>query len=95
MTTLIIAKELLAKPVNVTYPDGKGNHQLTVSEVIDRFKEELPTWLDNFVNRLINTGQAVTNFGAVYSLEIEPEDPENEHYDYLDESGQLKSFDIQ
>jgi hypothetical protein len=68
MTTLILAKNILEKNVHVVYPDGKHTHDLSVSDVIDRFKNESPEWLDNFINRLINTGESITNFGAKYTL---------------------------
>jgi hypothetical protein len=68
MTTLILAKQILEKRVYVEYPDKKNSHELTVADVIDRFKEESEEWLDIFINRLINTGESFTNFGAKYML---------------------------
>ena len=68
MTTLILAKNILLKTVSVKYPDGKHPHELSISDVIDRFKDESEEWLDNFINRLINTGEATTRFGATYTL---------------------------
>lgn len=68
MTTLRIAREILENKVSVVYPDGKNGHELTVSKVIDRFKEEESWWLDRFLNNLINTGEATTAFGAKYKL---------------------------
>lgn len=68
MNTIRIAKEILDKQVNVTYPDGKNEHIITVRGILERFKDEDDLWLDNFINRLINTGESFTNFGGKYSL---------------------------
>lgn len=69
MTTLIIANEILQKKVSVTYSDGKGSHETTVQKVIEKFKSEEEWWLDKFLNNLINTGEAHSNFGGTYKLE--------------------------
>ena len=37
-------------------------------EDIERFKDEDDSWLDNFLNILINSGESFTNFGAKYTL---------------------------
>lgn len=68
MNTLRIAKEILDKQVNVIYPDGKNEHIITVRGIIERFKDEDDSWLDNFLNILINSGESFTNFGDKYTL---------------------------
>jgi hypothetical protein len=68
MTTLRIAKDILENKVSVTYPDGKGAHETTVSALIDKFRDEESWWLDNFLNTLINKGEAFTNAGGRYVL---------------------------
>jgi hypothetical protein len=58
-------KEILddSRIVEVTYPDGKGNHEATIAELKERFKEETPDWKGVFFGRLITYGSARSNFG--------------------------------
>jgi len=56
------------RKIRVTYPDGKGEHITTFAEIHEKFKDERPEWLQNFVSRLIMTGTAYTNFGGKYEL---------------------------
>lgn len=53
--------------LEVTYPDGKGNHETTIAQVNERFSEEAPEWRRHFFNEILNVGFAVTRFGVEYS----------------------------
>lgn len=54
--------------ISVTYPDEKNAHETTVGEVKERFKQEHPGWLANFLNEMEKNGFAYTNFGGKYEL---------------------------
>ncbi len=53
----------LTAKVSVTYPDGKGNHETTVSDLRARFMEESNEWRVTFFNDLVNKGIAHSRFG--------------------------------
>lgn len=55
---------LLCQRVNVTYPDNRGNHSISVRDLFDKFSDETFEWLDNFMTSLLNTGKAHSNFGT-------------------------------
>ena len=77
------------------YPDGIGNHELTVKQFKDRFEEEDPLWTLGMLKSLEERGFANTRFSKYSIVElVEPTDPEIGHYEYLRDSDQLKSFDI-
>ena len=57
------------KVVSVQYGDGKGNHEITVEEVFEKWnsREESEQWVKNFMNSLILNGVAHSRF-AKYTL---------------------------
>jgi len=54
--------------VNVTYPDGKGNHNATLREIADRFQQESEQWRNDFFRTLLTEGKAITRMGGEYIL---------------------------
>jgi hypothetical protein len=51
---------------DVSYPDGKGAHQIDFADLKNRFNQESDHWFDNFVYNLRVHGYCYTNMGAKY-----------------------------
>ena len=53
--------------LKVSYPDNRGNHELTIDEFRERFKEESHEWVESIISILLIQGYAYTRF-AKYEL---------------------------
>ena len=51
--------------VQVTYPDGKGNHTTTVKDVESKWRNrgESDEWVNWFMTNLVDNGVALSGFG--------------------------------
>lgn len=63
-----LLKENADKKVNVSYPDGKGDHTTYVKDLGDRFSCEGLAWRTHFFTELLTKGEAFTNIGGHYQL---------------------------
>lgn len=55
--------------VSVVYPDNKGNHTTTVSELRKKWEQETEKWQLQFFHNLENNGVASSRFGNYFLLE--------------------------
>lgn len=65
-------KEMLAphmdKKVAVTYSDGKGAHETTVRELLQKWFGETIKWKEWWFSQLLRNGVAHSNYGGTYTL---------------------------
>jgi hypothetical protein len=61
------------RKIKVTYPDDSG-HVLTEQELREKWKEEVPEWVNSFIRLMETQGYAYTRFGGKYEFIDEKSD---------------------